>query len=457
MQEEKKKLLGKFDIYSLGVGGTIGSGIFVMMGLGIGFTGKSISLAVLIGCIWMFFAYWFHPVMASMFTFKGGDYGMKAMIFGPTMTGISAVFTLFSGLTATMYATALVEYLAMVFPGVLAYEKLLEVLITILFFATTIKGSKFMSALNNVITVTLLASIALFIIMGIPQVQSGYFSNDFFLNGAGGFVGAISIMSLACQGSTMGPVAMMSETKNPRKTVPLIIIPIAVTVGVVYALMGIVASGVLPVEQVANQNLAVVASTIFPDWFYPIFIIGGACCAIASSLMAFLAMMKEPLYQVAVDGWLPSVFTKKTKGGYPVVTQLTLFAVTVFPLFLDLGLDGLASLCMIPMMLINAYLNFSLIKTVKKYPKQWKQSVYHMSMPIFVLLCVLATIADLIVAVTMMTTSNSKTVISLIVMLAVIVGWTLFCIKTGRVKKEDLERNKKLIVEEALKETEMAV
>ena len=49
MQKETKKL-GMFDIYSLDVGGAIGSGIFVMMGLGIGFTGHSIFLAVLCGC-----------------------------------------------------------------------------------------------------------------------------------------------------------------------------------------------------------------------------------------------------------------------------------------------------------------------------------------------------------------------------------------------------------------------
>ena len=34
--------------------------------------------------------------------------------------------------------------------------------------------------------------------------------------------------------------------------------------------MAVVASGVLPIEQVANKNLALVAQAIFPNWLYVI-------------------------------------------------------------------------------------------------------------------------------------------------------------------------------------------
>ena len=73
MQAEKKKL-GLFNIFSLGVGGAIGSGIFVMMGFGIAYTGRSIVLAVSVGCLYMLLAYLFHPIMSSMFVLPGGDY-----------------------------------------------------------------------------------------------------------------------------------------------------------------------------------------------------------------------------------------------------------------------------------------------------------------------------------------------------------------------------------------------
>ena len=88
--EEKGKKLGLWNIVGLGLGGAIGTGIFVLLGYGIAYTGRSISLVVAIGCFFMLLAYWYNLAMPSMFVMKGGDYSMKAMLFNPFMCGISA-------------------------------------------------------------------------------------------------------------------------------------------------------------------------------------------------------------------------------------------------------------------------------------------------------------------------------------------------------------------------------
>lgn len=44
--EEKGKKLGLWNIVGLGLGGAIGTGIFVLLGYGIAYTGRSISLVV---------------------------------------------------------------------------------------------------------------------------------------------------------------------------------------------------------------------------------------------------------------------------------------------------------------------------------------------------------------------------------------------------------------------------
>ena len=44
--EEKGKKLGLWNIIGLGLGGAIGTGIFVLLGYGIAYTGRSISLVV---------------------------------------------------------------------------------------------------------------------------------------------------------------------------------------------------------------------------------------------------------------------------------------------------------------------------------------------------------------------------------------------------------------------------
>ena len=121
MQVEKKKL-NAFDIYTLGVGGAIGSGIFVMMGSGIAYTGRSIVLAVSVGCLYMLLAYLFHPVMSSMFVVPGGDYDMKAMLLGPTMTGFSALTNVVGSLGMASYSISFASYFTSVFTGLADYQ-----------------------------------------------------------------------------------------------------------------------------------------------------------------------------------------------------------------------------------------------------------------------------------------------------------------------------------------------
>lgn len=419
--EKESKQLGLFDIFCLGLGGAIGSGTFVMMGSGIAATGRSIFISVAFGCLFMLTAYFFHVVMSSMFVLEGGDYDMKAMLFNPTLTGVSAIFTMMGGIGFAMYGGAISDYASMVFPVIGEYTKLTGVGI-----------------------------ITLFVIMGLPKVQPGFFDLDgMFAGGASGFIVSLSIMAFACQGTTMSPIAMMSVTKNSKRTIPLGVLLITVCLALIYGLMAVVAAGVLPIEQVANKNLALVAQTIFPNWLYVIFIIGGAVFAIATSLISGIAMMRYPAMRVAQDGWLPDFFKKTTKSGYPWVIQLTFYLFSILPIIFGFSLDSIVSLTMIPSMLMCFAQNISLIKTVKKFPKQWNESVIHMPTPIFNVLCVIAGICDLIVAYNLFVTMDLTGMLLVVAMCVVCVVIALIRLKSGAIDLQALENRKQAVMDEA--------
>ncbi len=419
--EKESKQLGLFDIFCLGLGGAIGSGIFVMMGSGIAATGRSIFISVAFGCLFMLMAYFFHVVMSSMFVLEGGDYDMKAMLFNPTLTGVSAVFTMMGGIGFAMYGGAIADYASMVFPVIGEYTKLVGVGI-----------------------------ITLFVIMGLPKVQPGFFDLDgMFAGGASGFIVSLSIMVFACQGTTMSPIAMMSVTKNSKRTIPLGVLLITVCLALIYGLMAVVASGVLPIEQVANKNLALVAQAIFPNWLYVIFIIGGAVFAIATSLISGIAMMRYPAMRVAQDGWLPDFFKKTTKSGYPWVIQLTFYLFSILPIIFGFSLDSIVSLTMIPSMLMCFAQNISLIKIVKKFPKQWNESVIHMPTPIFNVLCVIAGICDLIVAYNLFVTMDLTGMLLVVAMCVVCVVIAMIRLKSGAIDLQALENRKQAVMDEA--------
>ena len=455
--EEHGKKLGMLNIFGLGLGGAIGSGIFVLLGFGIGYTGRSIVLVCVGGCLFMLLAYMYNVIMSSMFVFKGGDYSQKALLFNPTMTGFSATMALVNSMAMSSYALGMVNYISAVFPGVAPFTRPVSILIMTLFFASTLRGSRFITLLENAMTVILIGAIAIFVIFGMPQVRPDYFSNadgGFFHGGFAGFVSAIAIMGWACQGTTMAPVSMVAVTEKPKKTIPLAILWITLALAVIYGVMSIVAAGVLPYDQVAGANLGATAKAIFPNSIYIMFVLGGGVFAIATSLLGGIAMFRYPLMKIAEDGWLPPVFKKTTNNGFPWVIQLAFYLLSVMPILLGFSLDSIISLVMIPSMVMNVYLNMACITLPKKYPDQWKKCALRMPIPLYNVICVLSAACAGVVAFNLFKDLKGKDIIASLVILAICVGFSLLRIHTGAVKKEFLEENKKAIIVQALADDE---
>lgn len=449
MDGENKKQLNFFDIFSMGFGSAIGSGIFVLLGIGIGYTGHSISLALVLACAMMLFAYISQIFMVSMFPLRGGTYSQSCMLLPPVMTGVNAIFLLVISTSLAVYATGVTSYLISLLPGAAPYSKLISVAVITLFFAFTIRGSKFVAIIQNIMTVVLICAIILFVIMGLPKVQPGYFSKEgFFAGGLGGFVMAISLMSYTCQGTT-GGIALTAVTKKPTRTIPLAILADTVALAVLYALVGTVAAGVLPVEQVAGQNLTLVAQEIFPNALYLIFIICGAVFALTTSLMGAIAALRYPLQQVAEDGWLPKVFTKKTSTGYPWVIQLTFYLIAIIPIIFGINFDAIVSLVQAPTMLLNIYTNLVCMTIPKKYPQQWKHSLFHMPMPCFYVLMGLGVLTNIFVAYNLFITLSPAQMIADLLALLGCVVLAIVRIKTGAVDVNKLLELKKAATMEA--------
>jgi APA family basic amino acid/polyamine antiporter len=451
--EEHGKKLNMANIFGLGLGGAIGSGIFVLLGFGIAFTGRSIVLVCVGGCLFMLLAYMYNVIMSAMFVFKGGDYSQKALLFSPLMTGFSATMTLVNSMAMSSYALAIVGYIASVVPGVEPYTRVLAILIMTLFFASSIKGSRFITLIENAMTIVLIAAIALFVVFGIPQIKPGYFSNvdgGFFKGGLGGFLSAIAIMGWACQGTTMAPVSLGAVTEKPKRTIPIGILWVTIALAVIYGAMSLVAAGVLPYDKVAGANLSVTAKAIFPNGLYIAFILGGGICAIATSLLGGIAMLRYPLMKIAEDGWLPGVFKKETKSGYPWVIQLTFYLLSVVPILLGFSLDALISLVMIPSMLMNLYLNLACITLPKRYPEQWKKSTLRMPLALYYVICVLSAGCAGLVAFNLFKDLKGKDMIASIIIIAICFAVSILRLATGAVKKEQLAENRVQIVTQSL-------
>ena len=190
----------------------------------------------------------------------------------------------------------------------------------------------------------------------------------------------------------------------------------------------------------ANQNLGVVARQIFPYPVFVVFILGGACFAIATSLYGAIASVQHPLLATIDDGWLPKVLGIKTKKGYPWLMMLLLYLIAIIPIWIDMGLNELISLMMIPTMVINLINNALMFPLVKKYPNAWRSGFFRMPRWALNVTIVLAIVADLLISVALLTTLKAGDQYFILAMVAGLFAYSYYRLKTGKVNLQDIHR-----------------
>lgn len=125
------------------------------------------------------------------------------------------------------------------------------------FFAINLCGVDVMAKVQKILVILLFVALGLFIVLGCLQLKNPVFeftAPDFFSNGPSGFFSAIMLYVY----STNGYSCIMNygkQAKEAHKDIPKALLYCIPTLMVVYGGVAIVASGVLPLDQVAGQPL----------------------------------------------------------------------------------------------------------------------------------------------------------------------------------------------------------
>lgn len=89
--EDLNRTLGKKELYSIAFGHVIGSGVFSLIGIGIGITGKSAWIGILLSAVFIVLQALPFIVMAGTARFRGGYYSMMGTLWGPKFAGFYIV------------------------------------------------------------------------------------------------------------------------------------------------------------------------------------------------------------------------------------------------------------------------------------------------------------------------------------------------------------------------------
>lgn len=299
-----RKSLTFWDVFAIALGQVIGSGIMVLVGIGIEFTGYGIPLAfVLSACL---SALKQLPVafMGSAMPATGGLYVYCSRVLGPRVGFFYLAILLVTHVLISLFALGFAQYAVALIPGVNAQAVALGVLV--FFYFVNLVGVKEAAGLQKIMVVLLLCGLTTLVVFGLGEVDYGHFTTgaDLFPKGWYGFGLASVVLSFATGGAQYVS-ELGGEMQHPERDLPRAIVLSTLVAGVFFTLVSIVAVGVLPLEQTAGKPLSEVAKAILPPAVYVAFIVGAGLFALATSINSTFSWATKSVLVACEQGWLP--------------------------------------------------------------------------------------------------------------------------------------------------------
>ena len=348
MSEEKKQgglkqVLGFWDLMGIGVGQIIGSGIMSLTGICIAITGAGTPFAFLLAAVLVMCPNIVLAVLGAAVPATGGMYTYVRDYIG-RKTGFFYLALLTAGqLVLAMFAITFATYAGELIPGV--NQTLVAFAILTVCFIFNVLGVEMAAKLQKVLVAILVVAMAVFVIFGLPKVDWTAFDSieKIMPDGIVGFLTGASLLTFATGGAEFLS-ELGGECKNPGRDLPKAIIVSTLVVAVIYAFIGFVAAGVLPIDQVAGESLAAVAKAVLPKSLYVFFIIGGGMFAVATTLNGSFTWVTKGLLIASEEGWLPKKAAYIGKHGTPVVLLTVFYIIGAIPILTGLSLETISRL-----------------------------------------------------------------------------------------------------------------
>ncbi len=436
---KKKENLTLKELIPMAVGSVMGAGAFTHIGIAIGYTGYSAWLAYLTAVIMGILFCFPIIIITSALRLEGGVYTLVADMLGKKAAGIYISGFLFYFPGIAIVALSLGNYVHSLWPAIPA--RILAAAVLTVFYLLNLAGIKKIAKAQKIMMAVTLCALFGFVIFGLGKVSPETFSvtnENFFQGGIKGFAQAVFILFYSVTGYYF-IMFQGGRAKDATKSIPISMLAAAGTILLLYPGIGIIAVGVLPLEQVAGQPLTWVAEQIFPYGLFILFMLCGPLMALMSNINSLFLAYTEPIQQAAEDGWFGKVFVKRNKQGTPIGASTALWLVGALPILLGLDIATITSSYMLLDYLLIYFMMFSLLRVPKLMPEQWAKR--RIRIPTKLYFCVVG-ISITIQTVTVIAAAASVTpfilAVSLVIM-ASLLAYALIRNKSGKVKIKEKE------------------
>ncbi|CAN5411390.1 amino acid permease [soil metagenome] len=361
-----KRTLSKSNLVLLGIGAIIGAGIFVLTGAAASqHAGPAVVISFVVAGIACAFAGLCYSEFASMIPIAGSAYTYAYATLGEFIAWIIGwdliLEYLFGASTVAVgwsgYVVSFLKDFGIVIPESLcnapiAYDTSLHtysmtgaflnipaMFVIALMTWLLVVGIRESANFNNIIVYVKLTVILLFIFLGWKYINADNWTPFIPENtgvfgefGWSGVVRAAGIIFFAYIGFDAVSTAAQ-EAKDPQKDMPWGILGSLVVCTIIYILVGLVMTGIVPYLQLNDPAPIAVAINATGEglaWFRP-FIKVGAIAGLSSVILVMLMGQPRIFYSMSKDGLLPPSFSKvHPKYKTPYITTILTGVVAMF-------------------------------------------------------------------------------------------------------------------------------
>jgi APA family basic amino acid/polyamine antiporter len=357
--EQLKKAVGSLDIVALGIGGTIGTGVFVIIGEAIGDTGPAIVLSFVVAGLTALFSAFSYAELASAVPVSGSAYTYIYATMGELVAWIIGWDLILEyGLSIAAIASGWGQYLSdlcghlfggglpeaiSAAPGEGGSFNIPSVALVVAATCLLLYGVRESTRVNSFMVAFKLCVIGVFIVLAATAFDGGNLT-PFATGGFNGIVDAAALIFFAYIGFDAVSTAS-EEVKDPERDMPRGIIGSLVIVTVLYILVGLVATAAVPADKLAENPapLAFVLDVGAGFSWGATLIDLGALVAIASVVLTIFYGQTRIMFAMCRDGLLPRGYAKLTSRKTPIYITLT-FGVLAGALTAFVPLSSLAEL-----------------------------------------------------------------------------------------------------------------
>ncbi|MBN2096947.1 MAG: amino acid permease [Candidatus Omnitrophica bacterium] len=307
MQEKLKKGLGLLDVFCIASGAMISSGLFILPGLASAKVGPALFLSYILASFIALPTVFSMAELVTAMPRAGGDYFYISRSMGSiagVIGGLSSWFSL--SLKAAFALVGMAAYVRLVvsFP-----IEAVAFALCIIFIILNIIGIKEAARTQVILVSGLFVALIFYIFAGFPKINIASYT-PFAPFGTASVFATAGFVFISYAGLTK-IASIAEEIKNPTRTIPIGMILALVLVGIIYALVVFITTGLLAQDklQASLTPISDAAGVSAGAWGIIIMALAAILAFITTANAGIISASRYPL-AMARDKLLPRFFER---------------------------------------------------------------------------------------------------------------------------------------------------